>query len=363
MKDKTTIPRRLRLAALGLTLPGCALAFEPITIADQGAFMAGGTIKTAPGAYSPLAPKTDGQTLHGDHAAVRYQIPIHARKLPLVFLHGYGQSSRTWETTADGREGFSTLLLREGYGVYLIDQPRRGQAGGSTEPAALKAAPGDQFWFGQFRIGLWPEKFPGSQFPEGDPAMDQFFRMMTPDTGPIDAKVISDGVAAAIDRAGPSVLVTHSAGGGLGWLAAMKSQNARGIVSYEPGSGFVFPEGEAPEPIANSGFWGPFKPVTVPASEFLKLTKYPVVIYYGDNIPKAPVSQPHQDYWRAALQMAKLWAEAVNHHGGHAEVVLLPEKGLKGNTHFMMSDRNNQQVAGLLTQWLHDNQLDAKPQK
>lgn len=95
MKDKTTIPRRLRLAALGLTLPGCALAFEPITIADQGAFMAGGTIKTAPGAYSPLAPKTDGQTLHGDHAAVRYQIPIHARKLPLVFLHGYGQSSRT----------------------------------------------------------------------------------------------------------------------------------------------------------------------------------------------------------------------------------------------------------------------------
>ena len=103
--------------------------------------------------------------------------------------------------------------------------------------------------------------------------------------------------------------------------------------------------------------------VTVPVSEFLKLTKYPVVIYYGDNIPKAPVSQPHQDYWRAALQMAKLWAEAVNHHGGHAEVVLLPEKGLKGNTHFMMSDRNNQQVAGLLTQWLHDNQLDAKPQK
>lgn len=33
-------------------------------------------------------------TLHGDHASVFYQIPVDAKKTPLVFLHGYGQSAR-----------------------------------------------------------------------------------------------------------------------------------------------------------------------------------------------------------------------------------------------------------------------------
>jgi pimeloyl-ACP methyl ester carboxylesterase len=51
------------------------------------------------------------------------------RKLPLVFLHGTGQFSKTWETTPDGREGFQTIFLRRRFPVYLIDQRRRGNAG------------------------------------------------------------------------------------------------------------------------------------------------------------------------------------------------------------------------------------------
>ncbi len=41
-------------------------------------------------------------TLHGDHASVFYQIPARTRHTPLVFLHGYGQSTRGWMTTPDG---------------------------------------------------------------------------------------------------------------------------------------------------------------------------------------------------------------------------------------------------------------------
>lgn len=346
------------IALLLAAAPALALAFEPITVADQGTFTAGGAVKTEPGTYDPLHPSAAGQTVHGDHAAVRYQVPADARRFPLVFLHGAGQSSRTWETTADGREGFATLFLRSGYPVYLIDQPRRGQAGRSTVSFEMKAAPDDQFWYGQFRIGLWPSKFAGSQFPKGEAALDRFFRQMTPDTGPWDREAIASATAAVFGKAGPGILVTHSAGGGLGWLAALKTDRIRGIVSYEPGSGFVFPKGEAPEPIENSGYWGPFKPVEVPLEDFMKLTKCPVVIYYGDNIPKEPSSRPHQDYWRAASQMAKLWCETVNRHGGHAEVVMLPEAGLKGNTHFPMSDLNNLEVAKLLEAWLAENGLD-----
>jgi hypothetical protein len=52
-----------------------------------------------------------------DHAYVFYQIPVNARKFPLVLWHGFGQFSKTWETTPDGREGFQNILLRQSSNV------------------------------------------------------------------------------------------------------------------------------------------------------------------------------------------------------------------------------------------------------
>lgn len=115
-----------------------------LTICKQGSFLIGGSVKTQPGTYNTNQPlKADGQTLHGDHAYVSYQIPVNARKNPLVFLHGAGQSAKTWESTPDGREGFSTLFLRRKFSIYLIDQPRRGRAGRSMVDEAVKATTDD----------------------------------------------------------------------------------------------------------------------------------------------------------------------------------------------------------------------------
>ncbi len=108
---------------------------EPLMIQEQGSFAVGGKVITNPGTFNPKQPTPDGQTLHGDHAYVFYQIPVNRRKLPLVFLHGAGQFSKTWETTPDGREGFQTIFLRRRFPVYLIDQPHRGNAGRSTVSA------------------------------------------------------------------------------------------------------------------------------------------------------------------------------------------------------------------------------------
>lgn len=112
----------------------------------------------------PKQPTPDGQTLHGDHAYVFYQIPVNRRKLPLVFLHGTGQFSKTCATTPDGREDFQTIFLRRGFPVYLIDQPRRGNAGRSTVSATINAAPDEQMCSDTFRVGIWPDYFPGVQF-------------------------------------------------------------------------------------------------------------------------------------------------------------------------------------------------------
>lgn len=331
---------------------------NPLTIQEQGGFAAGGSVIAAREAYNPLKPQPAGQTLHGDHAYVFYQIPVKARKYPLIFLHGAGQSARTWQTTPDGRAGFQNIFLRRKFSVYLVDQPRRGDAGRSTVSSMVEAAPDEQFWFGQFRLGIWPNLYPGSQFAKGESSLDQFYRQMTPNTGPFDAEVISNAMVAVFERVGPGILVTHSQGGGPGWLTAIKSSKVRAVVAYEPGSGFVFPQGELPQPIANASAFGPFKATEVPQDQFMALTRIPIVIYYGDNIPEQPVPEPHQDYWRAALRMARLWAEAVNRHGGDVTVVHLPEVGMHGNTHFPFSDRNNVQIADTLSQWLKDKKMD-----
>ena len=327
-----------------------------LRIQEQGSFAVGGTVVTAPGTFSLFSRAADGQTYHGDHAYVFYQIPVQPRKLPLVLWHGFGQFSKTWESTPDGCEGYQNLFLRRDYSVYVIDQPRRGNAGRGTVGSTITPTPDEQFWFNMFRVGAWPDFYPGVQFSHDSEALNQYFRQMTPDTGPIDLKVNAQAVTSLFDKIGPGVLVTHSHSGGMGWDAVMKSDKIKAVASYEPGSNFVFPEGEVPAPITSK--FGDLKAVGVPLAEFMKLTRIPIVIYYGDNIPSQPSDDLGKDQWRIRLEMARKWVEAVNRHGGDASVVHLPEVGLYGNTHFPFSDLNNVEVAGLLLTWLKDKGLD-----
>ncbi|VVN49163.1 alpha/beta hydrolase [Pseudomonas fluorescens] len=343
--------------ALGASAFVSADDHAPLIIKDQGSLIAGGGLITRPGNFDPYKPTMpDGQTYHGDHLYAFYQVPVDARPLPILMLHGAGQSAKSWETTADGREGFQNIFLRRGFSTYLIDQPRRGDAGRSLVEATIKPVPDEQLWFNQFRIGLWPEHFEGSQFPRGQAALEQFYRSMTPNTGPYDIDVVSNGVAALLEKTGPAILFTHSQGGGPGWLTAIKSPNVRAIVVFEPGSSFVFPEGEVPAPIASA--FDTLSGQAVSAERFKALTRIPIVIFYGDNIPDQPVRLPAQDSWRARLEMARLWRDTVNRHGGDVTLVHLPEIGIKGNSHFPFSDMNNVEIADLVSQFLAEKNMD-----
>ncbi|WP_028465421.1 alpha/beta hydrolase [Nisaea denitrificans] len=329
----------------------------PLTIREQGSFTAGGTISTEPGSFDPRKPfEPAGQTYRGDHLYTFYQIPVSPRKYPIVMWHGYGQFSKTWETTADGREGFQNIFLRRKFPVYLIDQPRRGNAGRSMAGTTLTPKPDEQFWFGQFRVGVWPNYFDGVQFPRDAESLDQYFRAMTPDTGPLDVNLMSDTVSDLFGKIGPGILFTHSHSGGMGWSAAMKSADIKAIVAFEPGSGFTFPESEVPDPLPSS--FDTLKGVPVAMSDFLKLTKIPIIIFYGDNIPGTPTDIPTQDAWRVRLEMARIWSETVNKHGGDVTLVHLPDIGITGNTHFPFSDLNNVEIADLVSKFLTEKDLD-----
>ena len=146
---------------------------KALYLSEQGIFSAGGITVTSDGTFDPENQWEEtgaGQTAHVDHANVLYQIPAEETGLPMVFLHGYGQSRMGWMTTPDGREGWSEMVLRKGHGVFLIDEPRRGEAGATSVSGDISTKTLDQRWYTQFRIGRWENGESvvneGSQFPQ-----------------------------------------------------------------------------------------------------------------------------------------------------------------------------------------------------
>lgn len=148
------------------------------------------------------------------------------------------------------------------------------------------------------------------------------------------------------------MLITHSAGGGPGWSAAINCDKVKGVIAPEPGT-FPFPPGELP-PVEETTSPFPAAGQEVSLEEFMRLTKIPIVVYFGNNIPSGskPVANWGFDNWRTRLNLARQWAELVNSCGGDVQIVCLPEVGVRGSTHFMMADLNNGEVADVMERWL-----------
>lgn len=342
------------LAAISLT----GFATKPLMIERQGQFPIGGTTIQRPGTFDPdtfvgwTNPIQDGQTYRCDYAFARYQIPVQAKKLPLVFVHGFGSDGVCWETTPDGRDGFATLLLREGYPTYVLDLPGRGHASRTSADVTVKPVADEEFWFDIWRMGLWPDWNEGIQFPTDSLSVSNFFRQMVPDLSDHKQDVIAlDAVAHKI---GNHILVTHSAGGFPGWMSAINNPEVKGIIALEPG-GFVFPEKEVPD--ALPGLTGGLAGVPMPSDKFMELTKKPIVIYYGDYIPESDATTLGGSNWEVRLKMAREFVNAVNRHGGNATLVELPKIGIKGNSHFLMQELNNDVIAEHVADWLIGNGL------
>jgi len=335
----------------------------PLVIKEQGNRPFGGVVIHDPAAGSTA-------TLSCDHGYVNWQIPAKPREVPLLLVHA--SSKKTWETTFDGREGFRDIFLRRGFSTYITDLPRTGQAGQGCGATSYTPSFGDQGRFNSWRLGLWlpgataPDFYPGVQFPTDDPrALDEFSRVQTPEfNAPENEQVETDALAVLLSEIGPSAVVTHSSTGIRGWITAFKSSNVAAIVSYEPGA-YVYPEGELPPliPRADGAMLSPGR--EVPMSDFMKLTRFPIQVVWGDFIPAQldPINVGPRltlDSRRIGVVRSRLFAEAINRHGGDAEVLLLPDIGVLGNTHFPMLDSNNDVIADLLSEYLRRKGLDRR---
>ncbi|KAJ4289849.1 hypothetical protein N0V90_011181 [Kalmusia sp. IMI 367209] len=336
----------LLLPIIPLVLASQAVASNPkprpITLSHSGGFQIGGrTI------HNPFAPNL---TLSCDHGYMEYFIPYRARKTSLVMWHS--SSTQVWQNRWDGGPGFKDLFLRRNYPVYLWDGPRVGRANWACEATTYFPAYMDTANFAAWNFGpRYKQWWPDVQFPTDDDAAWQqatSARYVEYDTkANVELHASAAAVAADSGRVGKDIVyLTNSAGGLRAQLTAIKanSTNIKGIVTYES-IGYVFPDNL--NITAGAGGFGPY---IVPLEEFKKLAKVPAIQFvWGD----------HRAENFTSVRESRLVAKLINQYGGNAKVLKLgDDAGLKGSTHIPFADLDNEDVAGLLDDFLGENGLD-----
>lgn len=150
-----------------------------LVIARQGYFFVGGQYTTT----------KDGQIMVGQ-MFVQYQIPQRSKhRYPIVMWHGSGQTGANFLGTPDGRPGWADYFVRQGYAVYVVDQPARARSGYFTEPYGPTRRPNAAAMSGRFTAPGIPKLYPQAalhtQWPgngiAGDPVFDQFFASQVED--------------------------------------------------------------------------------------------------------------------------------------------------------------------------------------
>jgi len=322
----TRIPRA---ALCALLLAGCATQQAPIALRDMGSFHVGGREVTISGkpvkevVFTPggVPAKIDPNgTYVVESMYVQYFLPANRRgSLPLLLWHGGGLTGVTYETTPDGREGWLNWYVKQGWDVYSSDAVERGRAGWAMYPDIFKSEPlflpkSDPYV--RFRMA-------GSQFPVE--SYENFMRQVVPRWTTTDDATIA-AYTALVDRVCPCVLLFHSQAGQFGFrVAQARPDKVKALIAVEP-----------------AGQGDP--------RQLDRLKAIPTLFVYGDNIEK-------DARWPQIRKNGVAFAEAMRAAGAKVEVVDLPQAGIRGNSHMVMMDRNNLEVAALIQRWLEQQGL------
>jgi hypothetical protein len=87
--------------------------------------------------------------------------------------------------------------------------------------------------------------------------------------------------------------------------------------------------------------------------DLAKVKGIPHLIVWGDYIDQVPV-------WGRLVQTPNKYFDALRAAGGTVEVMDLPAMGIRGNSHMLMMDRNSDEIAKLVQDWLDKQNLAAQ---
>jgi len=352
----------------------------PLMIASQGYFFVGGKYTTT----------KDGQQIMAGQMYVQYQIPQRrTQPYPIVMWHGGGQTGTNFLGTPDGRPGWAEYFLRQGYAVYVVDQPARARSGFFTEAYGPTRHPNATAMADRFTAPelakLYPQAPLHNQWPgqgkAGDAIFDQFFSSQVEDIA--NLTMLEDlnrnaGIA-LLDKLGPAILLTHSQSGPFGWgLADARPKLVKGVVAIEP-NGPPFYETSMigpPEWFKNGALaraWGitrmPLR-YEPPAAEPKDFALEQQAQADGPNLVRCWLQEPpaRQLVNLPGVPILIVVSEASYHApydhctskflvqaGVKHTFVRLPDAGIKGNGHMMMLEKNNLQIAAFLQGWIRKN--------
>lgn len=363
MTSKNTRIRvqRAQRAAMAFVILGCAISAQgpadaqalrdiqpaesPLVLKSRGSFFIGGeqVEKTAIelGGLGPADRITVNQMY------VEYMVADGASKVPVVMVHGATLTGKTYDTTPDGRMGWYEYFVRKGHPSYVVDQVGRGRSGFDASvfnnararevppdaaPAVLRL--GDRYgaWT-NFRVGPEPGRaFPETKFPVE--AADEFSKQGVPDllgTSRVanpNGKALSD-LARRLDGA---VLISHSQSGPFPLKSAIiDARGIHAIVMVEPGTCSAKLHSNA---------------------EIETLANIPILILFGDYLTaKTGLPTPS---WKDRFDDCAVFKQRVDAAGGVVRLMTTVETGVRGNSHMLMLDTNNLQIADLIISWIEE---------
>jgi pimeloyl-ACP methyl ester carboxylesterase len=203
---------------------------------------------------------------------------------------------------------------------------------------------------------------------------DQYYAQSFPSLAsfPQQQALNRDAGAALLDRIGPAILLTHSQSGTFGWLIAdARPDLVKAIVAMEPSGPPVrdmIARG-APDWFEDGAFTKPYgltaEPLTYdppgelqfvrqetpdspglmcgwlqaePARKLKNLAHIPVLVVQGEASYHAPYDHNTVAYLRQA--------------GVEATFIRLADRGVTGNGHMLMIEKNNAKIAEIAAEWL-----------
>jgi pimeloyl-ACP methyl ester carboxylesterase len=302
------------------------------------------------------------------------------RPYPLVLIHGAAQTATNWMGTPDGRKGWAEYFVEQGYVVYMIDQPMRGRSAWhpGDGPTRMFTAEQEAFQFTANAVkDNWPQAKKHTQWPgdgpgkgqKGDPIFDAFYATQVETVTAVEEtqRRNQDAGAALLDKIGPAIVLTHSQSGTYGWLIAdARPQLVKGVIAIEP-SGPPFEATIIATGKARA--WGPTDiaitydpPVKdpseiaverepadlfpcwmqkAPARQLVNLKNVPVMIMAAE-------ASYHQTYDHCT-------AKYLTQAGVKTEYIPLQSKGIHGNGHMVMIEKNNLDIARVIDEWVQKN--------
>jgi pimeloyl-ACP methyl ester carboxylesterase len=380
--------RLLAIAAVSVgvvVMSAPARAQGPLVLAKSSYFFVGGKLDPAVEGTAPV-----GQIY------VEYMIPQRLRhRTPVVMVHGGSQTGTNFTGTPDGRESWAQFFVRRGYAVYVVDGVARGRAAHWSQLQGPVSNPNMERLTQRFvapeRYKMWPQAHLHTQWPgegkPGDDAFDQFYYSQFPSIVNFtkQQEINPPAIIALLEKIGPSILVTHSQSGAFAWPVVDKRPDlVRANVAVEP-NGPPVRELEfkgAPDWFSESTRDKAFglgevpitydPPVTATSKlEFIRKEQADKPDLAHCWLQKEPARKlPNVAKVPTLIVMSEASYHAAYDHctaayltqaGVKNTFVRLADRGIKGNGHMMMLEKNNMAIAGVMAEWLDSVRDGARP--